>query len=75
MWTYRGLTFTEGLIEKNVGFVYIITNTVSGKKYIGKKLFKHRRNKKLIESDWRKYYGSNEVLLEDVKALRRECIH
>lgn len=56
------------------GFVYVITNTVNGMKYIGKKLFKHRRNKKLVESDWRTYYGSNEKLLEDVKMLRREFI-
>jgi hypothetical protein len=30
----------EGLPEDCVGFVYLITNTVSGRKYIGKKLAK-----------------------------------
>ena len=38
-WYYQG-TVVEQLPEDCVGFVYIITNTVSGKKYIGKKLAK-----------------------------------
>ncbi len=38
-WTYQG-QIVEELPEDCVGFVYIITNTVSGRKYIGKKLAK-----------------------------------
>ena len=38
-WTYQGQVVTE-LPEDCVGFVYLITNTVSGRKYIGKKLAK-----------------------------------
>lgn len=38
-WTYNG-TIVESLPEDCVGFVYVITNTTSGKKYIGKKLAK-----------------------------------
>jgi hypothetical protein len=38
-WLYQGTVVTE-LPEECVGFVYIITNTDSGKKYIGKKLAK-----------------------------------
>ena len=38
-WTYQG-TLVETLPEDCVGFVYIITNTLSGRKYIGKKLAK-----------------------------------
>lgn len=38
-WTYQD-TQIEELPEDCVGFVYLITNTVSGKKYIGKKLAK-----------------------------------
>ncbi len=38
-WTYHGQTVDE-LPEDCVGFVYIITNTISGRKYIGKKLAK-----------------------------------
>ena len=38
-WLYQG-TLVEQLPEGCVGFVYIITNTTTGKKYIGKKLAK-----------------------------------
>ena len=38
-WTYQGIVVTE-LPEDCVGFVYIIVNTESGRKYIGKKLAK-----------------------------------
>ena len=38
-WTYRN-QIVEELPEDCVGFVYIITNTISGRKYIGKKLAK-----------------------------------
>ena len=38
-WTYQG-TIVEELPEDCVGFVYIITNTVTGRMYIGKKLAK-----------------------------------
>jgi hypothetical protein len=41
-WLYQGAIVTE-LPEECVGFVYIITNTLSGKKYIGKKLAKFSR--------------------------------
>ena len=38
-WTFQN-TIVETLPEDCVGFVYLITNTISGKKYIGKKLAK-----------------------------------
>mgnify|MGYP000662130301 CR=1 FL=1 len=38
-WTYQN-TIVEELPEDCVGFVYIITNLLSGRKYIGKKLAK-----------------------------------
>lgn len=38
-WTHRG-TIVETLPEDCVGFVYEITNLLSGKRYIGKKLAK-----------------------------------
>ena len=38
-WLYQGTPVNE-LPEETVGFVYIITNNLSGKKYIGKKLAK-----------------------------------
>jgi hypothetical protein len=39
VWLYEN-THVEQLPEDCVGFVYLITNTVSGRKYIGKKLAK-----------------------------------
>jgi len=38
-WVYQG-NIIEELPDDCVGFVYIITNTVTGRKYIGKKLAK-----------------------------------
>ena len=38
-WLYEN-TLVESLPEDCVGFVYLITNTLSGRKYIGKKLAK-----------------------------------
>ena len=38
-WTFKGSIVNE-LPEDCVGFVYLITNTVTGRKYIGKKLAK-----------------------------------
>ncbi|CAB4125898.1 hypothetical protein UFOVP181_340 [uncultured Caudovirales phage] len=38
-WTYQN-TIVEDLPEDCVGFVYLITNSISGRKYIGKKLAK-----------------------------------
>ncbi len=55
------------------GFVYEITDTLNNKKYIGKKFFwshrklpgKTRRSK--IESNWRQYYSSSEIIKQLVK--------
>lgn len=70
------------------GFVYMITNTLTGKKYIGRKYVsstrkkaltakqkregKVRRAKVTTESDWREYMGSNKPLLEDIHKLGKE---
>lgn len=71
----------ENLDPKEIyGFVYLIENLKTGKKYIGKKFFwamKSRQvNKKKkrykAESDWKDYYGSNEELKNDVEALGKD---
>ena len=61
--------------EEYQGFVYLITEIDTDKKYIGKKFFwkpkilpktktRKRRVRTRVESDWRQYYGSsNEVKL------------
>lgn len=59
------------------GFVYMIENTVTGRKYIGRKYFSKagykqvngKRKKIRQPSDWQNYYGSNETLKEDVSIL------
>lgn len=43
-WTYNNQPVEE-LPEDCVGFVYLITNTISGRKYIGKKLAKFSKTK------------------------------
>jgi hypothetical protein len=43
-WYYQN-TLVETLPEDCVGFVYLITNTTNGRKYIGKKLAKFSRTK------------------------------
>ena len=69
MWTYNDNEYNE-TPEEYQGFVYIITELDTDKKYIGKKFFwkpktlpvtkkRKRRVKTRIESDWRKYYGSS----------------
>ena len=87
-WIYKEQDFTEDMIGEDYGFVYIITNQVTGKKYIGKKFFyssktkqvKGKKKKIKVSSDWQTYYGSNEELKKDViihgrESFRREIVH
>ena len=77
MWYYNGEIFDESLVEKYFGFVYIITNNITGKKYVGKKAFwftktktiKGKKKRQKIPSDWKDYWSSSEELKEDVKSL------
>ena len=77
MWLYYGEPVIEDSLSDFIGFVYIITNLDSGRQYIGKKLLKFRRTKTvkgkrkkiLVDSDWRTYWGSNKVLIEEVQSL------
>lgn len=81
-WTYQGNPL-ETLPEECVGFVYLITNTTTGRMYVGKKLarfkrsrppLKGKKNKRrhTVESDWQDYYGSSDLLTEDVDKLGKE---
>ncbi len=75
-WTYNGKEYNPKDLnpKKLYGFVYEIHNLDNNKRYIGKKFFWVRktfqknlkRRKKLVESDWKNYYGSSDLLLEDV---------
>lgn len=77
MWIYNGNEITKEQLDGYIGFVYIIENLKTNRKYIGKKLLKFSKTKQVkgkkkrikVESDWPKYYGSNKVLLLDVNEL------
>jgi hypothetical protein len=91
MWLYNGEEFTSEMIDKYVGFVYIITDLSNSKKYVGKKLFqskrklaplkgKTRKRTKILESDWLSYYGSSEEVKQLVEErgaenFKREILH
>jgi len=85
-WLYNGEPFSDP--TDYVGFVYLITNKISGRRYIGKKLFWSSKRKQVnkvrkrykVESDWKTYWSSSEELKKDVTTLgeenfAREIIH
>lgn len=73
-WTFNNELFIEPS-EEHYGFVYQITNKLTGKKYIGKKVFwfkktktlKGKKKKYLAPSDWQQYYGSSIQLKKDIE--------
>jgi len=78
-WTYNNKVVTE-LPEGCEAFVYLITNTIDGRMYVGKKLAKFKTTKPPLkgkknkrrgtkESDWQTYWGSSDNLKEDVEKL------
>jgi hypothetical protein len=85
-WTYNGQPFIEP--GEYYAFVYLITNLLSGRQYIGKKFFYSAKRKQVnkvrksykVESDWKDYWSSSDELKADVQALgaenfQREIIH
>ena len=78
MWFYNGQYIDNP--GDYVGFVYLITNQITGRKYIGKKNFYFSKTKQVkgkkkrykVESDWLDYYGSNKELSADVEKLGKE---
>jgi hypothetical protein len=69
--------------QKAIGFVYCLTNKMTGKKYVGKKFFfktitrpplkgQKKKRKTVVESDWKKYTGSSVSVNEQVATLGLE---
>jgi len=72
-WLFNGKVFTTEDIKGAEGFVYLITNINTCRRYIGRKYFweirrKRKSDKKRTrtESNWKEYYGSSPELTEDV---------
>lgn len=72
-WYYNGSPLLE-IPENIIGFIYCITNKITGRKYIGKKNFfgiktrsiKKQKYRERCQSDFITYYGSNLQLNKDV---------
>lgn len=69
--------------EETFGFIYEITNTVTERKYIGKKQCKSKYKKKPLkgkknkrieikESDWREYTSSSNELNSDIQKYGKD---
>jgi len=81
MWLYKDkeINSIDDMPADTFGFVYLITHTPSGKKYLGKKQLianrtlpplkgSKRKRKIQKESDWQTYYGSQ----AEIKILVKE---
>lgn len=93
MWYYNDREFnpSEDELRDWQGFVYIITDLTNNKKYIGKKGFwsrktlpplkgKTRKRRSIVESNWRDYFGSSDLVKQLLKengeqGFRREILH
>lgn len=89
MWKYKQKEIKEitDLPSDIVGFVYLIENTKTKEKYVGKKqLFRKRTRPPLkgykrkrvdyVESDWKRYTGSNNITKNwDINDCNRTILH
>ena len=75
---YNEVPFTSADIGDNFGFVYLITNKINSRQYIGRKYFwsfrtpKGKKRKVKSESDWKNYYGSCPELKGDIIKTGRQ---
>ena len=80
MWLYKDkeINSIDDMPADTFGFVYLVTHTPSGKKYLGKKQLisnrtlpplkgSKRKRKIQKESDWKTYYGSQSEVKQLVK--------
>jgi hypothetical protein len=82
MWYYDNETFDD-TPEDYQGFVYLITELDTNKKYIGKKNFwkpkilpknksRKRKIKTRVDSNWKDYYGSSNHLIESIETKGKD---
>jgi hypothetical protein len=63
-------------VDNSFGFVYLITNMITGRKYLGKKQFhSYRKKKRVAETKWQNYTGSSVELNQDIKNMRKSNFH
>jgi len=87
-WNYQGRLLTENDTLNQFGFIYLITNIATNRKYIGRKylskagykIINGKKKKIRKDSDWKIYYGSSEELKKDILELgednfTREILH
>ena len=85
-WYYNGVPYEDD--GTHFGFVYLIENLITGRKYIGRKYFSKAGTKQVNgkkrkirkTSDWESYFGSNETLKAEVAEIgghnfRRTILH
>lgn len=85
MWKYNEtiISSVDDMPEDVIGFVYEVTHIPSNKKYIGKKILKHkitrpplkgykRKRIEYKESDWKTYYGSHTEIVSMIKENKQE---
>jgi len=85
-WYNNGVPFEDD--GTHFGFVYLIENLITNRKYIGRKYFSKagvrqvngKKKKVRKTSDWESYWGSNETLKAEVAELgehnfRRTILH
>lgn len=77
-WIYHNKEFDETLADNYFGFVYLCEEISTGKKYIGRKNFlskktrpplkgTKRKRKSKVDSGWREYCTSNDIIKEKCK--------
>ena len=80
-WIYKDKPFdNEDIPEGVIGFVYVITNKKTSRKYIGRKILIARKKKVtngktkriIVDSNWQKYYGSSAEMINDVLTFGEE---
>lgn len=85
MWLYKDkkINTIEDVPSGSFGFIYKVTHEPTQKKYLGKKAFHYnkklpplkgmkRKRKVIVESDWKKYYGSEQTIKQLIKEGKQD---